>query len=1002
MKKRLVFAMTVLAGLMMAASWEAAAQVDPDWSQSSACPGWNNPNSFTSGSGVNKYSGAGIYVNGTYCSGSSSSGCKPCPNPLTGATGATTIGPNYTASQLGSVVSSGSCTNLPGPTNQYKIMTDLTGTDPNTGGHLKYVPTQFNTHDTTPGAINTNLTKSIRIGDGCYWSGANSSNGGSGAVLNYTMRVTENNAMMYIYYCIVAEAPGHGQQGNPTFIIRIMKKNSVGNWVQISDTLAYYISATPSSDVQHACTNMSYVTMAQAGQSGWHQQGSGYNQVFYKDWEKVCMNLSNYLYDTLQVQVMIYDCLYNAHYAYGYIAGECRPMAIQTTGCPAGMSTDVTTLSAPQHLRNYVWYASEWGAAQSDYGFEPGGENGHFTWRQLTPNTSTNYIYRPQASDFAVTRRFGPNGTPITIPDSIGKRQTFRCKMTSAIDPAKPFDSYLYVSVNNTKPTMAVDSVFMCNGTARMRNLSYVPGEPALVVNDSTRWRFYNNPYCEGTYELELRGDSVTTSFDNVDLKGVRVTTYTTDPTCYSEAIYPIKPRQNPRVDSIKIVPPSRVLCDAAPATLTDVSNDLASGRYLWREWSFRDPSAAEQDMTLSVKVRGTGEENRSVTRSFTHGLEPVELLVRNGTYYFEPTAAHDTIWCQTLVRDTISVFQHPELEVTGPTVVCEGSTTNATVRALGVDGCTYQWSTKLNEIRGDLPAGPTLQVVPYADTATYYVRVTSPQGCVAWDSLYCYVVRPKVTIEPSDGRICPGDVAVLKGADAFSYTWSASPADASLAGQENEVEIHVSPTVTTTYTMVGHGDLGDRLCDATPLTKKVTIVPLPVPHVSLNPPFIDTDNPKMVLRDQSTYSVASSWVFNDGSEKSGKEVSHTFSDCIGYDSVKVTLTSYNELECPKVYPFSIPVNVFTAWFPQIFTPGSNDENSKFSIFTINDYQFFHIYIYNRRGELVYDSDDVNFQWDGTHNGEPCPQGAYVYTCRFRKPGTTTLSSLQGTVTLIR
>jgi gliding motility-associated-like protein len=278
-------------------------------------------------------------------------------------------------------------------------------------------------------------------------------------------------------------------------------------------------------------------------------------------------------------------------------------------------------------------------------------------------------------------------------------------------------------------------------------------------------------------------------------------------------------------------------------------------------------------------------------------------------------------------------------------------------------------------------------------------VKVTSPQGCVAWDSIHAYLVRPQLEMLPADGRICPGDVATLTGHDADHYTWTASPADPSLEGQESAPQINVSPSVTTVYTMVGHGTNG---CDATPLTKTVTIVPLPVPSVKLSPGFIDTDDPRVVLRDQSTYGVSSMWLFNNGETMTGREVSHTFNNCIGYDSVPVTLTSYNSLNCPTVYPFQIPVNVFTAWFPSAFTPGSSDGNDKFSIYTINEYQFFHIYIYNRRGELIYDSDDVHFEWDGTYNGEPCPQGAYVYTVRFRKPGTTTLSTLQGSVTLIR
>ena len=81
---------------------------------------------------------------------------------------------------------------------------------------------------------------------------------------------------------------------------------------------------------------------------------------------------------------------------------------------------------------------------------------------------------------------------------------------------------------------------------------------------------------------------------------------------------------------------------------------------------------------------------------------------------------------------------------------------------------------------------------------------------------------------------------------------------------------------------------------------------------------------------------------------------------------------------------------------------GSEDQNSTFRLFTINAYEFFHIYIYNRRGELVFDSDDPEFVWDGTMDGKPCPQGTYVYVCRFRKPGTNNLAQLHGSVTLVR
>ncbi len=874
-------------------------------------------------------------------------------------------------------------------------MSNLTGFDPNTGNHLRYVPTQFNTHDTTPGAINTDLTKSIRIGDGCENGGA--TGGNSGAALYYTMRVVPDNAMLYLYYAIVAQAPGHNQDGNPTFIIRVMKKNAAGAWTQISDTLAYYISSTIGSCSQsgNTCPNMSNVTLAGTGETGWHWHGTpcSYDAVLYKDWDKVCLNLTDYLYDTLQIQVLIYDCIYNAHYAYGYIAGECRSMTVRQSGCPAGMSTDVTVLTAPQDMKNYVWYASEYGVIDPPVQFGPGEENGYVTWRPLTSETEVNpngFRYHVQANDFRVTRR-RVNGVTVTV-DSMSNYQTFRCKITSALDPDKPFDSYLYVNVQNTKPTMEVDTLLMCDGTAKLWNQSFVPGDPSLVVHDSTKWSFYDNPNCIGIPVARFTGDSAEYQYEGRNLRGVLVRTNTIDPTCYSEAQYVLHPRENPKAG---MTITKHVLCDADSTTLTDTTSGDNNTRY----WRFRAADAEADDMSYGEVITGRGATNKILSRGFTHAVEPIELEVRNGLYYLNFTNTSDTIYCSATVRDTVAVFLHPDLEVTGDTVVCEGSQTDATVRAIGVEGCTYEWSLTYGQVTGGLPAGPNLRVTPYADKSTYFVKVTSPQGCVAWDSIHAYMVRPKLTMLPTDGRVCPGSPAVLTGSEADHFSWTSSPDDASLVGQENNASISVTPEVTTVYTMVGYGTNG---CDASPLTATVTIMPLPVPEVALSPEMVDSENPKMILRDVSTYGVNASWLFNDGTTAEGREVTHTFAHSEGLDSVHVTLTSYNVLNCPTVYPFAIPVSTFTAWFPTVFTPGSNDANSVFSLFTINEYEFFRINIYNRRGEQIFMSDDVHFQWDGTYKGEPCPQGTYVYTCRFRKPGTTTLSTMTGTITLVR
>lgn len=502
----------ILAILAALSSVSATAQ---EWSQATACPGWNNPTNFTTSN------------SDFYYSGQTGQKENQAPNVLSQYTGINWNGPVLSDWQMdtASVSTCGSYQALPSYGNIFAIMStssQATGSpvnrDPNTGDTLPFVPTQFNTVDTDNPVFTTNLTHSIRIGDNC--AGNSQRNAVS---LRYNMKVRPNNAMLYIYYAIVAESPGHGTDGDPSFIIRVMKKNAANQWVQVSDTLAYAITSTPSNVPGGTVT---------AGEDGWHSYGSGYGATYFKEWTKTAINLSQYLYENIRIEMMVSDCIWTAHKGYAYVAGECGPAQLQTAGCPAGADTIVTVLKAPRNMVNYEWYASECGQL-------PSGQEGDaaYTWRPLSAgDNDTNY--RALASDFRVTRRL--DGTAC---DSIGSRQTFRCDVTSALDPAKPFSTSFYLTVQNRKPVMDIDTLYVNDSVIRFRNRSYVPGDTSLVQLDSTQWLFFSNSSASGTPVLESTGDSVDYPFNSHVAHSAVVRTFTSDSGCWSEAAYIIPPK---------------------------------------------------------------------------------------------------------------------------------------------------------------------------------------------------------------------------------------------------------------------------------------------------------------------------------------------------------------------------------------------------------------------------------------------------------------------------
>ena len=85
---------------------------------------------------------------------------------------------------------------------------------------------------------------------------------------------------------------------------------------------------------------------------------------------------------------------------------------------------------------------------------------------------------------------------------------------------------------------------------------------------------------------------------------------------------------------------------------------------------------------------------------------------------------------------------------------------------------------------------------------------------------------------------------------------------------------------------------------------------------------------------------------------------------------------------------------------PNAFTPNGDGQNDRLC-FNPQDIVEFHIAIFNRWGERVYESDDITQCWDGTYRGNPCLPGVYTYTCHIGCPAGKS-NDFKGDVTLIR
>lgn len=184
-----------------------------------------------------------------------------------------------------------------------------------------------------------------------------------------------------------------------------------------------------------------------------------------------------------------------------------------------------------------------------------------------------------------------------------------------------------------------------------------------------------------------------------------------------------------------------------------------------------------------------------------------------------------------------------------------------------------------------------------------------------------------------------------------------------------------------------------------------------PSPEVSLNisPETASINNPEVTFSAENTdEQLTYIWDFGAGTQFMGMSTEYTYDDVGVYN---VSLTVINEYGCAAEdlgYVHITPSHEVQV--PNMFTPeqGSiggfydpnNYDNNIFFPFA-EDVAEFNMKIFNRWGELVFESTDINYGWDGHYRGELSPQDVYVYTMEFTFVDGDVVTKM-GDVTLIR
>lgn len=326
-----------------------------------------------------------------------------------------------------------------------------------------------------------------------------------------------------------------------------------------------------------------------------------------------------------------------------------------------------------------------------------------------------------------------------------------------------------------------------------------------------------------------------------------------------------------------------------------------------------------------------------------------------------------------------VNVTQKPNaLIIASDSIICFQDT----IKLKGTGGTNYEWSGGITSNLDSINIIPTL-------TTTYFLEVSNG-SCTDTDSITIIVDSiPLVSIN-GDLTICEGQTATLVINGATSYQWLGFD---SISGNT----LNVIPSQTTPYIVIP----SNGSCIGDSITITVQVNPHPTASITSN----ETTSESIInffINNSSFQNTNCITYFGDGDSIYGcswPELMHTYTQNGNYIANTVIIDTNS---CSDTSFISLTINKESQLFiPNAFTPNCNGINDFFNIYGtgIENIKFI---IFNRWGELIFESDDLQKGWDGKYKGKLVEAGVYVWKLDFKSTATQKSEKRIGKLTIIR
>lgn len=402
--------------------------------------------------------------------------------------------------------------------------------------------------------------------------------------------------------------------------------------------------------------------------------------------------------------------------------------------------------------------------------------------------------------------------------------------------------------------------------------------------------------------------------------------------------------------------------------------------------------------VTLQLTANGAGTFVWAGPNGFTSNLQNPTIInassSASGIYTVTITSPQG---CVATATTNVLVKAPKQLTPRAtPTVVCEGGT--IWLEALEGDAVSYSWVGPNGFTAPS--ANHVVQSVPLAGGGTYQLTTKDNLGCEAYGSVVVAVNPiPSISIDMKNAKngcapVCNVSYAFSSSHPLASFNWDLGNGQTATSN----IPANLCYQTPKNYTIRITGTDAKGCTNTT--TTTLEVYPNPVVDFGTTSGGPTWVNGTMQFNDFTKNATVQSWEWNfgNGETSTQQNPSVTYQDSGRYE---VTLNVLSNKGCKGSYKKTIVIEDETGFFvPNAFTPNGDGQNDVFMAVATNINKF-EMLIFNRGGQLIFQSSDYRKGWDGTVKGKIADDNVFVYKINYTdKSGKA--KTLTGNITLIR